>query len=123
MSTHSSTVDGKDIAIHLLVEEDVGDFLAAYLMMVTMVMLITTFLLALDMINVWKFPSPVVLLFYTHIIRSAPPIVGHYVKNVGSLHKKIILIIIRYVPVETQTVSCRRIGIYRSSLVHYSRWI
>lgn len=65
-------------------------------MMVIMAMLITTFLLALAMIDVWKFLLPVVLLFYNHIIHGAPPIVGHYVENVGSLHEEIMLTIIRY---------------------------
>lgn len=44
---------------------------------------------------------PGLCFFYTHIIHGVPPIVGHYVKNIGSLHEVIILTTIRYVPVET----------------------
>lgn len=44
---------------------------------------------------------PGLCFFYSHILHGVPPIVGHYVKNVGSLHKVVVIITLRYVPVKT----------------------
>jgi len=44
---------------------------------------------------------PGLCFFYNHILQGVPPIVGHYIKNVGSLHEVIVLITFKYVPVKT----------------------
>lgn len=44
---------------------------------------------------------PGLCFFYSDILHGVPPIVGHYVKNVGSLHEVIVLITFRYVPIQT----------------------
>jgi len=44
---------------------------------------------------------PGLCFFSSHILHGVPPIVGHYVKNVGSLHKVVVIITLRYVPVKT----------------------
>ena len=55
MIRHSSAIGGKYIVVHLHLQEDMVAFLATYLMVVIMVMLITT-VLALEMIVVWEVP-------------------------------------------------------------------
>ena len=44
---------------------------------------------------------PGLCFFYTHINHGAPPIFGHYVGNIGSLHEVIVLTTIRYAPAKT----------------------
>lgn len=44
---------------------------------------------------------PGLCFFYSNTIHGIPPIVGHYIKNVRSLHEIIVLTTIRYLPVKT----------------------
>ena len=55
MVKHSSTTGGNYVVVHLHFQEDMVAFLAAYLMVVIMAMLITNVLLALVMIVVGEF--------------------------------------------------------------------
>lgn len=63
---------------------------------------------------------PGICFFYSDLIYGLPPIIEHYVKNVGSLHEVVIILTIRIVPVKTVLLKERFVvgrlqpkGIYR----------
>lgn len=44
---------------------------------------------------------PGICFFCSDLIYGLPPIIGHYEKNVGSLHEVLIIVTIRIIPVKT----------------------